>query len=358
MPVNNQSPYPLKITSSGKKNLKMRRRGVVASGLFCVILLCGIFILPQLVTLQVKQAQATPAPLAANSVPFPVSVDPATKSIVDNPIADAYFTEQTSSVTASAGTVSEILGYIATLLDNTRVYQSLAAADGHLITILPGYRKEQIVVELTNALGWNKTQQQEFIADVAAQTPGLTDGVYAPGTYVVDDNMTPSNVAALMNVAFDKSILVHYASTTAQKVPLSQALVVASLIEREAKGPEDMRMISGIIWNRLFDNMNLQIDATLQYAKASEGIGISKDVWWGPVYPKDKYISSAYNTYENPGLPPEPIANPSLAAVLAALNPVATKCLYYFHDSKGNFHCSDTYAEHVKLLKEYYGQGK
>jgi UPF0755 protein len=157
-----------------------------------------------------------------------------------------------------------------------------------------------------------------------------------------------------MNVALTKNILVHYSTTTQAFVPLNQALTVASLLEREAAGPTDMRVISGIIWNRIFKNMNLQIDASLQYAKGENSSGN----WWTKVVPKDKYVASVYNTYAHPGLPPGPIAEPSLAAVLAALNPVATNCIFYFHDANGNFHCSNTYAEHVALLKKYYGQGK
>ena len=351
MAVNNQSPYPLRVTAPRKR---FRRQIVVGASAFSVIAVTGIFLLPQVVGFQVRQEQAQPVPLATTVTPFPVTVDPATKSITDNPQADAFFISKTSTITASAGSVTTILDWIASLIDNTQLYQSLAAADGHLITILPGYRKEQVVEELTNALNWNKSQQQEFLTDVSAQTPGVTDGIFAPGTYLVDSSMTPSNVAALMNVAFDKSILVHYSSTTAQQVPLEETLTIASLLEREAKGPTDMRIISGIIWNRLFNNMNLQIDATLQYAMGENSSGN----WWQEVLPKDKYISSAYNTYLHPGLPPGPIANPSLAAVLAALNPEKTSCIYYFHDAKGNFHCSDTYAQHVALLKEYYGQGK
>ena len=114
-----------------------------------------------------------------------------------------------------------------------------------------------------------------------------------------------------------------------------------------------MRMISGIIWNRLFINMNLQIDATLQYAKAE-----TTKSWWPPVVPKDKYISSKYNTYAHKGLPPGPIASPSIAAVIAALNPKPTDCVFYFHDKRGQFHCSADYKGHVRLLKQYYGQGK
>jgi UPF0755 protein len=100
--------------------------------------------------------------------------------------------------------------------------------------------------------------------------------------------------------------------------------------------------------------MRLQIDATLQYAKGSN----PQHVWWPKVTPSDKYIASAYNTYKNEGLPPAPIANPSMEAIIAALNPKKTDCMYYFHDKKAGFHCTKTYEEHVALLKEYYGKGK
>jgi UPF0755 protein len=355
MAVNNQSQYPLRVTGPRKRyNQRLRRQVIAGAGLVGVIGVSGLFLLPQVITIQTEHQQAKPVPLATTVTPFPVSVNPATKTIINNPTANAFYTAQTGSpLTASAGEVTNILDWVASLIDNTATYQSLAAADGHLITILPGDRKEQIVAELASDLDWNKAQQQEFLTDSAANTPGLTDGIFAPGTYVVSSDETPSNVAALMNVAFDKAILVHYSSTTEQQVPLEETLTIASLLEREAAGPTDMRVISGIIWNRLFKNMNLQIDATLQYAK-----GDTKGTWWGPVVPKDKYIVSAYNTYLNPGLPPGPIANPSLAAVLAALNPAQTNCLYYFHDAHGVFHCSDTYAQHVALLKKYYGQGK
>ena len=350
MAVYNQSQYA--VLSSALKRKRLRRITYSLAGITLMILVGGFFFLPRLVTLEVKHVQEQPVPIVSDS--FPVSVDPATKSITESPVADAYFISNTSNLGASADVVGDVLDWLATLINNTRLYQSLAAVDSHLITVLPGYRKEQVVHELAVALNWNTAQQQEFLTDVSAQTPELSDGMFSPGTYVVDSSMTPSNVAALMNVSFTKNILVHYSSATAAKVPLSEALTVASLLEREAKGPTDMRIISGIIWNRIFANMNLQIDATLQYAKGSNPSGN----WWQKVVPKDKYISSAYNTYAHAGLPPGPIANPSVAAVLAALNPVQTSCLYYFHDAKGNFHCSATYPEHVALLKKYYGQGK
>jgi uncharacterized YceG family protein len=353
MPVNDPSKYPLRVSASNKRGPILYSVALVLVG---VIGATGLFLVPQVITYGVNQAQNQPVAIATGSVaPFPVSVDPATKSIVNNPQANQLYKSTTdSNLTAAVGNVMGIISWIASIIDNTAAYQSLASADGHLIAIEPGERREQILQQLTNALDWNKTQQAQFNTAVDTDNPGLTDGMFAPGNYVVNTNMTPSNVAALMEIKFDQTILLHYGTTTAAYVPLPEALTVASLIEREASGPDDMRIISGIIWNRLFDNMNLQIDATLQYAMGENKSG----TWWQEVVPKDKYINSPYNTYENPGLPPGPIASPSLAAVLAALNPVQTSCLYYFHDSKGNFHCSNTYAEHVALLKKYYGQGK
>ncbi len=204
-------------------------------------------------------------------------------------------------------------------------------------------------------LGWTAAQRKQFLADAKKLEPTLPQGSTVPGIYFasVDE---PDDVAGLVHDRFTDEILSRYSSSTEQQVPLEDAITVASLIQREAGSWDDMRMISGIIWNRIFAGMKLQIDATLQYSEADQTAG--KGGWWPSVEPKDKYIKSVYNTYLHAGLPPAPIANPSIAAVIAALNPKQTDCLFYFHDSHGQFHCSKTYAEHVKLLKQYYGQGK
>jgi UPF0755 protein len=110
-----------------------------------------------------------------------------------------------------------------------------------------------------------------------------------------------------------------------------------------------MKLISGIIWNRIFKGMKLQMDATLQYAKGSEETG-----WWPQVNPQDKNIDSPYNTYMYTELPPSPIASPGLAAIEAAYNPQKTNCLFYLHDKKGVIHCSATYEGHKKNIAKYY----
>lgn len=114
-----------------------------------------------------------------------------------------------------------------------------------------------------------------------------------------------------------------------------------------------MKLISGIIWNRIWSGMKLQIDATVQYAKGNE-----EDGWWEQVNKGDTKIKSAYNTYLYPGLPPGAIANPGLAAIEAAFNPQKTACLFYLHDKNKQIHCARTYEEHKKykqvLLTLFY----
>ena len=95
--------------------------------------------------------------------------------------------------------------------------------------------------------------------------------------------------------------------------------------------------------------VNLEIDATIQYAK-----GKSNGKWWSIVTPSDiKTIDSPYNTYEHKGLPPHPIANPGLSAINAALNPKETNCIFYLHDRNRMIHCAVTYQEHLKNIEKY-----
>jgi len=243
----------------------------------------------------------------------------------------------------------------ATKLAKLEWYQNLAAPVGtRLLVVFPGERKEEIVDNFGDILRWDETERETFGGLVSGSTPTLSEGKFFPGTYVAVREAGPETIGELVLEKFDSEVLSRYSNEVSELVPLEDALVLASLLEREAYDFEDMRQISGVVWNRLFIGMNLQIDATLQYAKGSLPWG----PWWPNVRPQDKYIKSPFNTYQNAGLPPAPISNPSTNAILAALNPVATDCMYYFHDDDGEFHCTPTYEEHVALLKQYYGQGR
>jgi UPF0755 protein len=147
---------------------------------------------------------------------------------------------------------------------------------------------------------------------------------------------------------FNKQVSTVKKPKSKQIINEETALKIASIIQREAAGKKDMNLISGIIWNRIFNGMKLQIAATLQYAKGSE-----EDGWWQRVNSEDKKIDSSYNTYLHAGLPPGPIANPGLAAISAAYNPQKTNCLFYLHDKKRKIHCATTYEQHKKNIDIY-----
>ncbi len=108
-----------------------------------------------------------------------------------------------------------------------------------------------------------------------------------------------------------------------------ELVTVASLIEREAANAAERPLVASVIYNRLEQDMPLQIDATIQYARGEPKEKLSLD---------DLEIESPYNTYTNQGLPPGPICSPSLASLKAATDPAETDYLYYVLESSGKEH--------------------
>jgi UPF0755 protein len=122
---------------------------------------------------------------------------------------------------------------------------------------------------------------------------------------------------------------------------------MASLIEREARIDTSRQMVSGILWKRLDNAWPLQVDATLQYVKGG------KNDWWPEPLAVDKSLNSPYNTYQNTGLPPAPIANPSLSSIKAALSPTDSAYWYYISDLQGNMHYGVTLDDHNANVNQY-----
>lgn len=108
-----------------------------------------------------------------------------------------------------------------------------------------------------------------------------------------------------------------------------ELVTVASLIEREAANSEEGPLVASVIYNRLKQDMPLQLDATIQYARGEPKERLSL---------KDLEIKSPYNTYQNRGLPPGPIASPSLGSLKAAIDPAETDHLYYVLKKNGKEH--------------------
>ncbi|MFZ1987471.1 MAG: endolytic transglycosylase MltG [Minisyncoccia bacterium] len=215
------------------------------------------------------------------------------------------------------------------------------------VTIRPGWRKEQIATVLAKTLSWTPEQKQQWLTIDTAPSPSYVEGVYYPDTYLIPSDETPFQVANRLRNRFAQMFSPYAEEAARQNIKWTTVLTIASLIEREAAGP-DMKLIAGIMWNRLNRGMKLQIDATLQYVKGNE-----EDGWWGVVKSEDKYLDSPFNTYQHVGIPPHPIAQPSLAAIAAVLDPETTKCLFYLHDYKGMIHCSQNYSGHVANVNRY-----
>lgn len=333
------------------KKLAIQKKSIGPVAGATLLLALGFFALPSVLAVDLHTAES-PKP------DFPVTVDPIARVIIEDPEVEALLAEDNPELAAAAGALDMAYTWLAATIANSGLYRSLASAvgaDTAFVTVLPGYREEEVAAAFGKTLGWSAAERREFLKQLHSTPPTLTEGELVPGTYAVPTNAEREDVQALLNERFSREILSRYSTSTAEVVPLDDALTIASMLERETRDPAEMRMISGIIWNRLFTGMNLQIDATLQYAKATN---TDTKSWWPKVVPNDKYIKSPYNTYRHKGLPPGPIANPSTEAVIAALNPKKTDCLFYFHDKYGGFHCAPTYEEHVRLLKEKYGRGR
>ncbi len=228
------------------------------------------------------------------------------------------------------------------LLAKLSFYVDLANPSMRIVKVQEGLRKEEIAEVLENRLDWNEQDKAAFIDSANVE------GHLFPKTYLIYKDETPSVVSADMSKEFSTAMEKIKKPKSKKIINEETALKIASIIQREAAGKSDMRLISGIIWNRIFGGMKLQIDATLQYAKGNE-----EDGWWGEVSGEDKKIKSSYNTYMYKGLPPGPISNPGIDAINAAYNPAETDCLFYLHDKNRQIHCAKTYEAHKKNIDLY-----
>jgi UPF0755 protein len=135
-------------------------------------------------------------------------------------------------------------------------------------------------------------------------------------------------------------------------LPLSdpyQALILASIVEKETGRESDRAMVAAVFVNRLRANMLLQTDPSVIY-----GLGEKFD---GNLRKKDLLADHAYNTYTRPGLPPTPIAMPGLASIRAALNPAKTNSLYFVSKGNGESHFSNNLTEHNQAVFKYQKRG-
>ena len=294
------------------------------------------------------------AKLETPATPFPISVNPVTKTIADHPELNSFITTEIASNHTPPRRAQSFFALLKEEIITHQWYQQLASPISRTLVIYSGQRNEEIADAFAKILRWNNTEKATFIEMADSLPPSYSDGILYPGRYYVERDSDPELIIKNISNRFDKMVRSRYTKEIEAVVPLADALIIASLIEREAYDFTDMREISGVIWNRLFIDMPLQLDATLQYVRGNNPY----ERWWPVPRPADKFLDSPYNTYQNKGLPPTPIANPSIDSIVAALNPINTDCIFYFHTPDGSFFCSVTYEEHVSKLRDKFGQGK
>jgi len=179
----------------------------------------------------------------------------------------------------------------------------------------------------------------EFLKDIPEREVRL-EGYLFPDTYEIFEGESAESIVRRMLANFEKKTRGYKEKAEKAGLSLDEAVTLASAIQTEGKKLSEFPLISSVLHNRLATGMKLQCDATVQYVLPQRKEVLTLD---------DLEIDSPYNTYLYPGLPPGPIANPGLAALMAAVEPSESDYLYYRVDKKkadGSHVFSRTYAEH------------
>jgi UPF0755 protein len=223
--------------------------------------------------------------------------------------------------------------------------------------ILPGWRIEQIAESIpTTGLSFSPgefltaaTKRPTYAPFNEVLPLGVSlEGFFLPGSYEVLRDSSADDLVDIVLAQFDAQISLDLRDGfTRRGLSLYQAVTLASIVEREAVIPEEMPLIASVFLNRLAIDMKLETDPTVQYAL---GYNPSQGTWWtNPLSLFDLEVASPYNTYLYTGLPPNPIANPSIAALQAVAFPVETP-YYYFRaacDGSGRHNFAYTFEEHI-----------
>lgn len=228
------------------------------------------------------------------------------------------------------------------------------------VTIPEGYTMEQIFHKLEdeNVCSYddlmdaaaNYSYNYSFIDQSMQGDAKRLEGFLFPDTYEFYQGMQASSAINKFLENFHDRLTAEMLEKADERgMTMQEVVTVASMIEKEAANDDERAMIAAVIYNRIEAGMPLQIDSTIMYVLPEH-----KDV----LTVEDTKIDSPYNTYQNKGLPPTPIANPGLASIKATLSPASTQALYYALDAESGTHKFFTnYGEFQAFVaKQSYSQ--
>jgi UPF0755 protein len=211
------------------------------------------------------------------------------------------------------------------------------------LSILAGWRMEEISEKLPGV--GLQVKPDNFIQTVLVNGK---EGYLFPGIYPVERDISAEALVEMFYGRFLSQITPELESQFASyDLTLHEAVILASIVEREAVVEDEMPLIASVFLNRLANDMNLAADPTIQYAL---GFNREQGTWWtNPLSLDDLTLPSSYNTYENPGLPPGPICNPGLVALQAVAYPAQTPYLYFRADCEGSGRhlFAESFQEHL-----------
>jgi UPF0755 protein len=191
-----------------------------------------------------------------------------------------------------------------------------------------------------------------LVRDIDPEAADL-EGYLFPETYLVRKDITAREMATLMVKRFRQNFGNSFI-WRARDIGFSprQAVILASLIEKETANRDERFLVSSVFHNRLRRNMLLDCDSTIIYALKKAG-AYDGDLRWN-----DLKSESPFNTRRHRGLPPGPIASPGIASLEAALYPESTDYLFFVAKDKGSHYFSKSLAEHNRAVRQYILQGR
>jgi UPF0755 protein len=196
---------------------------------------------------------------------------------------------------------------------------------------------------------WNRiTGEADLIRDLAPDAESL-EGYLFPDTYKFDPGTTAETIVKAMVSNFRKNWGNELATITTGLTP-HQTVTLASIVETEARLPQERPIVASVYLNRVRNRMLLGADPTVIYAMKLAGR------WNGNIRKADLQMESPYNTYRTPGLPPGPIANPGLASLRAAAAPATTPYLYFVARNDGSHVFATNNADHNRNVERFQRQ--
>lgn len=230
------------------------------------------------------------------------------------------------------------------------------------ITIIEGWRREEIAEYLVTTNLYNITtpeasENESFQLELRSELLNkIKEGYFYPETYTLSKNTSLSELVQIVNSTFDSQIDEKMKlQFSAHGLTLDEAVILASIVEREARTAESRAMVAGILFKRYQNGWPLEADATVQYAMADRDCVNTIDcTWWSKeIYEEDLAIDSPYNTRKYTGFPPTPICNPSLSSLQAVAELVETEYWFYLTGNDGKMHYAQTLEEHNQNILTY-----